>query len=151
MDLACPKCILNGEDLLLTHNTIKYWKSYNSWWCTQPIHSHQSPDSSHQSPASSSPKSVEYCFYFIYSKTSDSGPSEIGTVYNRPLYEGHWLRSQIFTLSIVSIHLQSPRRGQPLYKGQKQVNLYCPQCVPCSEVPLYTCECIRYHTYHTYS
>ena len=32
-----------------------------------------------------------------YSKTSDRGPSEIGTVYNRPLYEGH------------------SRRGQPLY------------------------------------
>ena len=55
-----------------------------------------------------------------YSKTSDSGPSEIGTVYNRPLYKGHCLRSQIFTLPIVLIHLQPPRRGQPLYKGQNK-------------------------------
>ena len=53
-----------------------------------------------------------------YSKTSNSGPSEIGTVYNRPLYKGHCLKSQIFTLPIVSILLQPPRRGQPLYKGQ---------------------------------
>ena len=37
-----------------------------------------------------------------------------GTVYNRPLYKGHCLRFQIFTLPIVSIHLQPPRRGQPL-------------------------------------
>ena len=56
------------------------------------------------------------CYY--YSKTSDSGPSDIGTVYNRPLYKGHCLWSQIFTLPIVLVHLQPPRRGQPLYKGQ---------------------------------
>ena len=29
-----------------------------------------------------------------YSGTSDSGPSEIGTLYNKPLYKGHCLRSQ---------------------------------------------------------
>ena len=38
----------------------------------------------------------------VYSGTSDSQPSEIGTVYNSPLYEGHCLRSQIFTFPIVS-------------------------------------------------
>ena len=37
----------------------------------------------------------------VYSKTSDSGPSKIGTVYNRPLYKGHCSRSQIFTVPIV--------------------------------------------------
>ena len=47
------------------------------------------------------------CIY--YSKTSDRWPSEIGTVYNR--LDTDW--------------------------GPKQVNLYCPQCVSCSEVPLY--------------
>ena len=31
-----------------------------------------------------------------YSGTSDSGPSEIGTQYNRPLYKGHSSRSQKF-------------------------------------------------------
>ena len=44
-------------------------------------------------------------------KTSDSGPSEIGTMCNRPLYKGHCLRSQLYTLPIVPIHLQLPRRG----------------------------------------
>ena len=32
----------------------------------------------------------------LYSGTTDSGPSEIGTQYNRPLYKGHSSRSQIF-------------------------------------------------------
>ena len=36
-----------------------------------------------------------YCIT-IYSGTSDSGPSEIGTQYNRPLYKGHRSRSQKF-------------------------------------------------------
>ena len=65
---------------------------------------------------SSFPDQDEVCI----SKTSDSGPSEIETVYNRPLNKGHCLRSQIFTLPIVSIHLQSLRRGQPLYEGQNK-------------------------------
>ena len=40
-----------------------------------------------------------YCTFTktYYSKTSDSGPSEIGTVYIKPLYKVHCLRSQIFT------------------------------------------------------
>ena len=85
------------------------------------------------------PKEVRNYFYSKekdYSETSDSGPSKIGTVYNIPLYKGHCLRSQMFTLPILSIHLQPPRRGQPLQRT-KHVNLYCPQRVPCSEVPLY--------------
>ncbi len=53
-----------------------------------------------------------------YSKTSDSGPSEIGTQYNKPLNKGLFSRSQIIGLSIVLIHFEPPRRGQPLYKGQ---------------------------------
>ena len=32
--------------------------------------------------------------YKLYSGTSDSGPSEIGTLYNKPLYKGHCWRSQ---------------------------------------------------------
>ena len=51
-----------------------------------------------------------------YSQTSDSGPSEIGTQYNKPLYKGRFSRSQII---MVLIHFEPPRRGQPLYKGQK--------------------------------
>ena len=39
-----------------------------------------------------------------YSETSDSGPSEKGTQYERPLYKGHCLRSQKITFPIVSIH-----------------------------------------------
>ena len=54
-----------------------------------------------------------------YSKTSDSGPSEIGTQYNKPLYKGRFSRSQIIGLSMVLIHFELPRRGQPLYIGQK--------------------------------
>ena len=42
----------------------------------------------------------------------------------------------MFTLPTVSIHLQPPRGGQLLYKGQKKENLYCPQGVLCSEIPL---------------
>ena len=42
-------------------------------------------------------------------------------MYNRPLYKGYWLRSQIFTLPILSIHLQPPRRGQPLHKKKKWI------------------------------
>ena len=40
----------------------------------------------------------------IYSRTSDSGPSEEGTLYVRPLYKGHCPRSQKITFPIVSIH-----------------------------------------------
>ena len=54
-----------------------------------------------------------------YSQTSDSGPSEIGTQYNKPLYKGRFSRSQIIGLPMVLIHFEPPRRGQPLYKGQK--------------------------------
>ena len=39
-----------------------------------------------------------------YSRTSDSGPSEKGTLYVRPLYKGHCPRSQKITFPIVSIH-----------------------------------------------
>ena len=88
--------------------------------------------------ASDTKVKLTYCHSVSnYSGTFDSGLSEIGTVYNKPLYKRHCLRSQIFTLPIV-FNFQPLRRGQPLYKGQnKQVNLYCTQCVPCLEVPLY--------------
>ena len=35
---------------------------------------------------------------FMYSQTSDSGPSEIGTQYNKPLYKGRFSRPQIIGL-----------------------------------------------------
>ena len=59
-------------------------------------------------------------YNYEYSKSSNSGPSKKGTVCDRPLYKGHFLRSQIPTLPIVLIPLQPPRRGQPLYKGQNK-------------------------------
>ena len=54
----------------------------------------------------------------VYSETSDSGPSEIGTQYNKPLNKGRFSRSQVIGFPIVLIHFEPPRRGQPLYKGQ---------------------------------
>ncbi len=61
---------------------------------------------------------VHVCVYCIYSKTSDSGPSEIGTQYNKPLNKGRFSMPQIIGLPIVLMHFEPPRRGQPLYKGQ---------------------------------
>ncbi len=37
---------------------------------------------------------------------------------NKPLNKGCFSWSQIIGLSIVLIHFEPPRRGQPLYKGQ---------------------------------
>ena len=57
-----------------------------------------------------------------YSKTSDSGHSEIGTQYNKPLNKGHSSRPQIIIgFPIVLVHFKPPRRGQPLYKGQSSI------------------------------
>ena len=60
--------------------------------------------------------SCGYDIAMVYSQTSDSGPSEIGTQYNKALYKGHFSRSQIIGLPMVLIHFEPPRRGQPLYK-----------------------------------
>ena len=40
------------------------------------------------------PNLIPYLIFWLYSGTSDSGPSEIGTLYNKPLYKGHCSRSQ---------------------------------------------------------
>ena len=48
----------------------------------------------------------------LYSQTSDSGPSEIGTQYNKPLYKGRFSRSHIIGLPMVLIRFEPPRRGQ---------------------------------------
>ena len=40
-------------------------------------------------------------YYILYVKLLISGPSEIGTAYNRPLYKGHCLRSKIFILPVL--------------------------------------------------
>ncbi len=61
---------------------------------------------------------IIHVYIIIYSKTSDSGPSEKGTQYNKPLNKGRFSRSQIIGLPIVLIHFEPPRKGQPLYKGQ---------------------------------
>ena len=55
--------------------------------------------------------------YYKYSGTPDSGPSEIGTQYNRPLYKGHRARNLLPYTCVVIIHFEPPKRGQPLYKG----------------------------------
>ena len=71
-----------------------------------------------------------YIFTHIYRGTSNSGPSEIGTQYIRLLYKGHWPGRGPKIISFFE-------RGQPRYKGQNmQLNLYCPQRVLYSEVPL---------------
>ena len=60
-----------------------------------------------------------------YSK-NDIGPSEMGTESNRHFYKGCFSRSEIIGFPIVLIQLKPPGRGQPLQKGHKQLNLYCP-------------------------
>ena len=67
-----------------------------------------------QRPIGVEPASVTVC---NYNQASNTGPSEIGTQHNRPLYKGPFLRSQIIGFPIVIIHFEPPRRGQPLYKG----------------------------------
>ena len=67
----------------------------------------------------------------IYSQTSDSGPSEIGTQYNKPLYKGrvpnNWFACGSNTF------LTSEKRTTSLQRT-KDMNLYCSQSVLCSEV-----------------
>ena len=66
-------------------------------------------------------------------------------MYSRPLYKGHWLRFQIFTLPIVSILLQPLWRGQPLYKGQNKWIYIVPDM---SLVRRFHCSCkFKLHTY----
>ena len=73
----------------------------------------------------------------MYSRASDSGLSEEGTLYVIPLYKGHWFGSQNIIFHIVSIHWKTPRRRQPLYKGQNSWIYLSFQSVPCSEALLY--------------
>ena len=56
-------------------------------------------------------------FHCIYSGASGSGPSEIGTLYNKPLYKGHCSRSQNYMPYSFST-FRTSERGQPLYKKQ---------------------------------
>ena len=63
--------------------------------------------------ASDTKVKLTYC----HSVSDQSGTSEIGTVYNKPLYKRHCSRSQTFTLPP---KLQPLIRGQPLYKGQNK-------------------------------
>ena len=51
-----------------------------------------------------------------FSETSDSGPSERGTQYNRPLSIKDTGEGPKFCFPI---HFEPPKRGQPLYKGHK--------------------------------
>ena len=40
------------------------------------------------------PHLIPHLIFRLYSGTSDSGPSEIRTLYDKPLYKGHCSRSQ---------------------------------------------------------
>ena len=55
-------------------------------------------------------------------------PSEKGTLYVRPPYKGHCLRSQKTTIPYSSMHWGPPRRGQTLYKGQPDKFILFPKC-----------------------
>ena len=72
-----------------------------------------------------------------YSETSNSGPSKKGTQYIRPLYKGHCLRSQKNYLPYSFNTLTTSKKRTTSLQRTKLVNLHCPQCAPCLEVPLY--------------
>ena len=69
----------------------------------------------HLPQSSSKHKSVTLLYAIKYSRTSDSGPSEIGTQYN---IQRTQVKVPKICFPIVLIHFELPRRGQPLYKGQ---------------------------------
>ena len=53
------------------------------------------------------------------SGTSDSGPSEIGTLYNKPLYKlKDTVRGPKNYMPYSFSTFRTSKRGQPLYKGQ---------------------------------
>ena len=64
----------------------------------------------------------------IYSGTSDSGPSEIGTHYNRPLYKGHRSRSQKFDFPIVLIHFEPLKEDNLSTKDTAAEFILSPTC-----------------------
>ena len=69
-----------------------------------------------------------HVYQCMYNRTSDSGHSEKGTLYCKPLNKGHWSWSQITQFPIVFIQIKPPRRGQPLYKGQNPIVYWVPKC-----------------------
>ena len=71
----------------------------------------------------------------MFNRASDSGPFEKGTLYIRPLYKGHCFRFQNSTFPIVLIRTSEKRTTY--LQETNQLNLYCSQSVPCSEVLLY--------------
>ena len=83
----------------------------------------------------------------VYSETTDSGPSEIGTQYNKPLNKGRFSRSQIIGLPIVLIHFEHPRRGQPLYIGQNTEFILFPKCPLFRGSTVYIKEIFQHYIY----
>ena len=65
---------------------------------------------------------------FEYSQTSDSGPSEIGTQYNKPLYKGRFSRSQIIGLPMVLIHLNLRKEDNLSTKDKTLEFILFPKC-----------------------
>ena len=64
-----------------------------------------------------------------YSRTSDSGHSEKGTLYCKPLNKRHWSWSQITQFPIVFIQIKLPRRETTSLQGSKPCSLYwVPKC-----------------------
>jgi len=70
-----------------------------------------------------------------YSKTSDSGPSKIGTWYSEPLYKGHFSRSQIVGFPITFWTFE--KRTNALQRAQTAEFILSPMC-PLSDVLLYS-------------
>ena len=67
------------------------------------------------------------CGACMYSGTSDSGPSEIGKQYNRPLYKGHRsIKVPKIGLPRVLIHFEPPKEDNFSIQRTQQLNLYCP-------------------------
>ena len=61
----------------------------------------------------------------MYSETSDNGPSEIGTQYNRPLYKGHVPK---IVLPIALLHFEPPKEDNLSTKDKTAEFILSPTC-----------------------
>ena len=71
-----------------------------------------------------------HMYKYTYSNPSDSGPSEIGTLYNKPLYKRHCLRSQKLhtLLIIVLVHLEPLKEDNLSIKDKTAEFILSPTC-----------------------
>ena len=63
-----------------------------------------------------------------YSETSDSGSSEIGTQYDRPLYKGHRSSLPKIVLTIALIHFEPPKEDNVSTKDKTSEFILSPTC-----------------------